>query len=283
MKELHCLYDISRLFHQRSLGLPRLLGEIVRVIPRAWQYPEKTAVRITHGGREYRSKNYSTKSASLTETIWVKKRPCGIVEVASLLEGSGSSRSVFLDDEKKLLKAIAELLGNIVEKKLAEISLKQTTRELRAQAEELKGKNAALKELISQIELERKAVLDQVRTNIELTVSPLLSRMKDTDSPPEALWTYLEIARKNLRDVTSSLNRRVVEDRVRLSPREYEICELIRNGQSNKKIAELLGISTLTVERHRHNIRRKLHVDSAKVNLATFLHCSSTGQPDSAL
>jgi len=79
MKELNCLYDISRLFSQSSLSLERLLREIVRVIPKAWQHPERTSVRISYDGREYRSKNYSSKSISLTETIECNKRQRGFV------------------------------------------------------------------------------------------------------------------------------------------------------------------------------------------------------------
>jgi DNA-binding CsgD family transcriptional regulator len=271
MKELHCLYDISRLFSHRSLGLERLLREIIRVIPRAWQYPERTCVRISHGRREYRSKNYSPNNVAMSEAIKLKKRPCGFVEVSYLKDGSGPSGIRFLEDERKLLKAIAELLGNIFEKKQAEISLRQTTSKLRQQAVELENKNIALKEIISQIELERKALQDQLRMNIELTVLPLLSRMQTREIPMEAWETYLKIVRQNLEDVTSAFARKVVEDRVSLSPREFEVCNLIKNGLSNKKIAELMQISLLTVERHRHNIRRKLHIDNEKVNLATFL------------
>jgi len=273
MKELNCLYDISRLFSQRSLSLDRLLREIVRVIPKAWQYPERACVRISHGGREYRSNNYSSKSISLTDTIELKKRPCGFVEVAYLQKGSDPSSPIFLEDEKKLLKAIAELLRNIVEKKEAELSLKQTTYELRRQKVELENKNIALKEIISQVELERRALQDQLRMNIELTVFPLLSKLQNSDLPAEAWKIYLNIVRQNLEDITSSFSRKAIEDRVRLSPREFEICNLIKNGLANKKIAELAQISLLTVERHRHNIRKKLHIDNQRVNLATFLRC----------
>ena len=272
MKELHCLYDISKLVSHRSLSLERLLREIVRVIPRAWQYPERTSVRLSYGGREYRSKSYSAKSIRLAEPIVVRKRPPGFVEVAYAGAGSRSARTEFLPEEKKLLKMIAEALGNIIEKKEAEISLRQTTHELRAQATELQNKNIALKEIISQVELDRKALQDQMRMNIELTVLPLLTKMQSPDTSPEAWRTYLHVVRQNLEDVTSSFSSKVSDERVRLSPREVEICNMIRNGLSNKEIAELLRISLLTVERHRHNIRKKLRIDNEKVNLASFLH-----------
>ncbi len=42
-------------------------------------------------------------------------------------------------------------------------------------------------------------------------------------------------------------------------------------GDFEDDYAELMRISLLTVERHRHNIRKKLHIDNEKVNLSTFL------------
>jgi len=271
MKELHCLYDISKLFSQRSLSLERLLREIIRVIPKAWQFPARTCVRIAYGGREYRSKNYSASSSPLREQIEVRKRPCGFLEVAYLDRGSDVPRVRFLEEEKSLLKTIAELLGNIVEKKEAELSLKKTTLELRRQAAALENKNVALKEIVSQIELDRKALQDQMRLNIELTVLPLLSKIQSAEIPAEEWKSYLSVVRQNLEQVTSSFARKVIDDRVRLSPREFEICNLIRNGIPNKRIAELMRISLLTVERHRHNIRKKLRIDNERVNLATYL------------
>ncbi len=271
MKELRCLYDISRLFSHRSLSLDRLLGEIIQLIPRAWQYPERTSARLSYGGREYRSQNYSTRSTRMAQRIEVRRRPRGFVEVSYLQAGSRPARAEFLEEEKRLLTAIAELLGNIIEKKEAEISLRQTTHELRAQAAELQNKNIALKEIISQVELERKALQDQMRMNIQLTVLPLLAKLQSADNPPETWRTYLHVVRQNLEDVTSSFSSKVSDERVRLSPREVEISDMIRNGLSNKQIAELMRISLLTVERHRHNIRKKLRIDNEKVNLASFL------------
>ena len=270
IKELNCLYDISKLFSQRSISLERLLKEVVKIIPTAFQFPERTCARISHGGQEYRSEFYSPGGAPLTVTIELKHRKCGSIEV-TFCDGSLGSKIEFLEDERKLLKAIAGLLGSIIEKKEAEISLKKTTEDLRKQTLALENKKIALREIVSQIELEKKAIQDQMRLNIELTVQPLLNKMQSSRITPEAWSRYLKVAQQNLLDITSSFTRKVIEERVRLSPRELEICNLIKNGLSNKEIAELLRISLLTVERHRHNVRKKLNIANEKINLATFL------------
>ena len=48
------------------------------------------------------------------------------------------------------------------------------------------------------------------------------------------------------------------QDRVVLNSREREILELVINGQSAKAIANKMGLSPRTVERHIENCRHKL-------------------------
>ena len=270
IKELNCLYGISRLFSRSSLRLEVLLQEIAAMIPKAWQYPDRTCARISHNGRMYRSKNFNPGGESMVEAIKLKKRKIGFVEVAYHAK-TCDGNSGFLDEESKLLKAIAELLGNILEKKEAEVSLERTTADLLRQTVELENKNIALREIISQIEMEKKAIQDQIRLNIDLTVLPLLNRIEVMDAPPEVRNNYLKVARQNLSNITSSFTQSLTRDSVKLSPRELEISNLIKNGLSNKEIAALLRIALPTVERHRHNIRKKLNIDNKKMNLATML------------
>ena len=49
---------------------------------------------------------------------------------------------------------------------------------------------------------------------------------------------------------------------VALTAREREIIQLVAEGQSNKEAASTLGISVKTIEAHRANIMRKLHLRS---------------------
>ena len=47
-----------------------------------------------------------------------------------------------------------------------------------------------------------------------------------------------------------------------LTPRQREVLQLVAEGQSNKRIASILGVSIKTVEHHKHNIRRKLRLET---------------------
>jgi DNA-binding CsgD family transcriptional regulator len=56
-----------------------------------------------------------------------------------------------------------------------------------------------------------------------------------------------------------------------LSPRELEICSLIRNGYTSKEIAGILNISPETVRTQRKKIRKKLGLIGQKTNLISYL------------
>ena len=46
-----------------------------------------------------------------------------------------------------------------------------------------------------------------------------------------------------------------------LTLREQQVLQNIATGKANKQIAQALDISVRTVETHRLNIKRKLHID----------------------
>jgi DNA-binding NarL/FixJ family response regulator len=64
----------------------------------------------------------------------------------------------------------------------------------------------------------------------------------------------------------------------RLTPREREIADLLREGHSNKAIALHLCIEPTTVKNHVHNILEKLQV-SRRTDAATRLHAGLSSRP----
>ena len=60
----------------------------------------------------------------------------------------------------------------------------------------------------------------------------------------------------------------------RLSTREKEIMEQIKEGHTSKKIAEILNISKLTVDTHRKNMMQKLEISNTAELIRFALLCS---------
>ena len=58
---------------------------------------------------------------------------------------------------------------------------------------------------------------------------------------------------------------------VKLTDRERQALNLIVAGRSNKEIAQILGISVKTVDRHRTNLMQKLGVHSVSQLIAYAL------------
>ncbi len=141
--------------------------------------------------------------------------------------------------------------------------------ELLAEREALNQKNAALKEILNQIEEEKRQIALQIQSNIDSIVMPIIEQLKSkADIRNKHL---LPVLRDNLADIASPFLS-ILESRSNmLSPREIEICNLIRNGLTTKQIANTLNRSEQTISKQRNKIRQKLHITNKKVNLAAYL------------
>jgi DNA-binding NarL/FixJ family response regulator len=56
-----------------------------------------------------------------------------------------------------------------------------------------------------------------------------------------------------------------------MTAKELQVATLVREGKSNKDIADFMHISLNTVELHRYNLRKKLGIQNKKANLRSFL------------
>jgi hypothetical protein len=57
----------------------------------------------------------------------------------------------------------------------------------------------------------------------------------------------------------------------KLTPTEARVADSVRQGKANKEIAKNLSLSIRAVEFHRYNIRKKLGIRKAKINLQRYL------------
>ncbi len=134
---------------------------------------------------------------------------------------------------------------------------------------ELERKNIALKEVFSQLEIEKENLTNRIEVNVQKLLLPVIEKLINRSSSLDS--RYLMMIKQNLEQLTSSAGIRLSSFEYNLTPKEIELCALIKGGFSIKEIAAMHNLSERTVETHRFNIRKKLGISSTSVNLSSYL------------
>jgi len=116
---------------------------------------------------------------------------------------------------------------------------------------------------------EKAALQKQVGENVYRLVMPALRKLKHGGNQPHQ--RLIKVLENTLRELTSKFGSRIGADALGLTPRQVELCNMIRAGMSSKDIAATLGISVRTVETHRNTIRKKLGISAKDVSLVSCL------------
>ena len=172
----------------------------------------------------------------------------------------------FIDCEGK--KCVIFTARNIDKLKKMEVALKKTLAELKEEKELLAKKNIAFQEAVKEIELEKNRLKDDVIINANHLILPIVKRIRLKD---ESSRKYLELLEKSLDELTSSFGRKLTLTNFKLTPKEIEVCNMIRSGLTTKEMSELLNLSSKTLDQHRKNIRRKLGLSHKGTNLTSYL------------
>ncbi len=136
VKELNCLYSISKLVEKENTTKEEILQGTADLIPPSWQYPEVTCAQIKLDDQTYKTGNFTETEWRQTQKITVKGEKAGLVEIYYTEEKPEIDEGPFLKEERDLINAIAERLGHIIEKKQAEEALQKAHNELEQRVEE---------------------------------------------------------------------------------------------------------------------------------------------------
>jgi PAS domain S-box-containing protein len=166
-----------------------------------------------------------------------------------------------------------EIVGywiDVTKRKQAEDAVRKREAELEAQSHHLKEVNATLKVLLKQREDDKKDVEENVLSNVKQLVTPHLERLNKSrlNTDQRALVGILE---SNLNNIVSPFVGKLSSKFLALTPMEIRVADLVKEGKTNKDIAELLPVSKNTVLYHRYNIRTKLGLRNRKINLRSYL------------
>ena len=120
LKNLNCLYALSKIVNRQEIPLEQIFQETVDLIRKAYRYPESMCVRLTFDGVRYKTDNFEKSEISRHTQIKAHEEDVGVIEVYHLGSKIENDEETLLKEEDDLLSAVAEWLGSIAERKKAE-------------------------------------------------------------------------------------------------------------------------------------------------------------------
>ncbi|MBU1863379.1 MAG: response regulator [Candidatus Omnitrophica bacterium] len=141
VKELNCLFAISNLMNKPNISLHEIFQKTVEIIPQALQYPEATCAKISVENYEvctqicnknkFCLKDSNDRSQLIVGHILSATRHIiGRLDVGYRQEIPNNLNPSFQEEEYRLVHAVSELIGNIIEKKNTEEGLEKSLKQI---------------------------------------------------------------------------------------------------------------------------------------------------------
>ena len=187
-KELACLYGIADAV-TREDRLESVLQRTVDLMPGGWFHVDVACARIVLNGEEFRTATFRQTAWRQVCDIVLHGKPVGTVELDYLEERPLKDEGPFLIEERRLIAAIADRLGRVLERRQAGRQLEEARTEAVMESRRL--------EIVTDALVESEAALQQ--TNRELEVSN------------EALQRGQENLEARIAERTAQLAQRTIE------------------------------------------------------------------------
>ena len=179
------------------------------------------------------------------------------------------SASPIFDDNKKLT-SIVHLSRDITYRKLTETRLLKGSKELDVKSKKLEEANIALRVMLNTREIDQGELEEKVLSNVKELILPYIEALKNSRMNNDQT-VFLKTLESNVKKIISPFTIKLSSVYLKLTPKEIQIANLVKNGRTNKEIAKLLHVSLRTIEFHREHIREKLGIKNKKINLRSHL------------
>ncbi len=130
VKELSCVYRLTKLGTEANRSLDDLLREAVDIVPAAFLFPEAVSCRIVLDQMSYTSQRYTPPKHRLSADIRIGDTLRGMVEVSYSSDLPTLDKGPFLKEEESLIEAVAKELSALIEKKESEEQKETLQRQL---------------------------------------------------------------------------------------------------------------------------------------------------------
>jgi PAS domain S-box-containing protein len=110
IKELTTLYRAGVILQREERSVLVTLQDFVSILPGGWQYPAITAACVKLGELEFATPDYLPGAYSQSATFTTSSGTIGKIEVVYLQERPQEDEGPFLDEERKLIDMLADML-----------------------------------------------------------------------------------------------------------------------------------------------------------------------------
>ncbi|HOZ07398.1 MAG TPA: PEP/pyruvate-binding domain-containing protein, partial [candidate division Zixibacteria bacterium] len=113
-KELNCIYRVGAILTNPDEPIGRVCPLLIEAIPTGWQYPKLCQVKIVIEDNIFATPNFIETPWLQSADIAVQDIVIGSITVSYREETPSAAEKLFLADESRLLKTIAERLGYFI-------------------------------------------------------------------------------------------------------------------------------------------------------------------------
>lgn len=131
LKELNCLYELTKITQDASLSLYDIFNRFILLIPPAWQFPECTCAEMRYKSDHYRTDNFKKTQWRLSSDIVEKNEIAGSIEVFYTEQKPQAFEGPFLKEERALLNALSRQIGKTIERVNTQIQLRENEERIR--------------------------------------------------------------------------------------------------------------------------------------------------------
>jgi len=212
VKELTCLHGVARLLQNQRPAPASILGEIVSLLPPAWQYPEVTAARITLGSIEAATPRFRPAPQAQSAAFSGGGGAEGRIDVVYLEDMPPSFEGPFLKEERALIQSLAQMLSSHFERLTAEDNARNAyndlERQVRERTSDLERVNQTLRDEIAE-RLKAEAVIERSQAQLrrlatELTLAEERERRAIAGDLHDHIGQALAVIRARLRRMQSN-------------------------------------------------------------------------------
>ena len=190
---------------------------------------------------------------------------CSLLVVVILATGF-RLRTVYLKRKQESLNAEMRELKLVSDN--AKLQSEKLEEELKAQGKELLSQAMQIIQKNKLLSEHRSSLKQAIESNSQNELETLLQSLEKALRLKNKEW---EVFTKSFESVNKDFFDNVLRDAPNLTPRELQLCALIRLNLSLKELSALLSISIDGVKKARHRIRKKLQLSDSKVSLTKFL------------